>query len=201
LIKLKEHCPRIIDIFLLRILLRGLRWIGYRRWEEREGGCRVLMSKLSEREAHRMSQEELWRHFAIEITSCAELGGERANTTKYVGFMSATRCLGDGVVVGDAALASGGLALLGSGCLHTLPSTVQQLFHSLSDQTPIPSHLQDNSCYRSLPIFLPILYILLRLQGSFVQSVKYHDCSEIWHQLLLMVFYYKTSSETQVCRP
>uniref|UniRef100_A0A146KZX5 Putative zinc metalloproteinase C607.06c n=1 Tax=Lygus hesperus TaxID=30085 RepID=A0A146KZX5_LYGHE len=105
--------------------------------------CRVLHSQLTMSEARKLKQEDLWEFIGREIMTSPIASEKR----KYLAILSCT--FWDGTkVVADPALGGGGLALLGSGTLHTWPESLSQLIHCFTDQRKMPPGLQDNSCFR-----------------------------------------------------
>jgi len=108
--------------------------------------CVRFQSSLSVAQARSMGQEELWTYFGREIMS-SWLSSSNRN---FLAFLSCTQWDGaKGVVRAHAALGGGGLALFGTGCLHTWPSVVEDVITCFLDSTPIDTqHLMDDSCYR-----------------------------------------------------
>lgn len=105
--------------------------------------CRIFHSKLSMADARRWDQTKLWEYFGRELM-LSELGSENK---KFLAFLSCT--LWDGnKVIGDPALAGGGLALVGTGCLHTWPTSLEQVVSCFTNETKIDPNLLDNSYYR-----------------------------------------------------
>ncbi|KAF6204387.1 hypothetical protein GE061_002728 [Apolygus lucorum] len=105
--------------------------------------CRVFHSQLNVSEARKLKQEDLWEFIGREIMT-SSIGSENR---KYLAILSCTHWNGSEVVA-DPALGGGGLALLGSGTLHTWPESVSQLFGCFTDQRKMPPDLLDNSCFR-----------------------------------------------------
>lgn len=103
-----------------------------------------------------MAPEELWEHFGRELVS-SQYGRE---DRKFLAFLSCTRYLGDASepathdevvsrVQGHVALGGGGLAIFGTGCLHTWPENVTDVINRFTDDTKIDkSKFMDDSCYR-----------------------------------------------------
>ncbi|XP_046680773.1 putative zinc metalloproteinase C607.06c [Homalodisca vitripennis] len=108
--------------------------------------CVRFRSNLSVSEARSMGQEELWTYFGREIMSSSLSSSKR----KFLAFLSCTHWDGrEKVVKAHAALGGGGLALFGTGCLHTWPSVVEDVVTCFLDTTPVDTqYLMDDSCYR-----------------------------------------------------
>lgn len=108
--------------------------------------CVKFHSNLSASKAQTMGQEELWTYFGREIMSSSLSSSER----KFLAFLSCTEWDGEaGAVKAHAALGGGGLALFGTACLHTWPSSVEDVTRCFLDTTSVDtSHLMDDSCYR-----------------------------------------------------
>ncbi|XP_045490963.1 putative zinc metalloproteinase YIL108W [Colias croceus] len=119
--------------------------------------CIVFKSSLNVNKARKMKQDELWTHFGRELM-LSDLG---SNERKFLGFISCTRFKGtdnDKPLTHDeivsyteayAALGGGGLALFGSACLYTWPSTIADIVPKLLDPTPVNTRrFMDDSGYR-----------------------------------------------------
>lgn len=123
----------------------------------RKEECVQFHSTLSVTEARSMRQEELWTYFGREIMSSSLSSSNR----KFLAFLSCT--LWDskaGVVRAHAALGGGGLALFGTGCLHTWPSDVKDVVTCFLDSTPVDTnYLMDDSCYRYLNIYSNVVLV------------------------------------------
>ncbi|KAK9513074.1 hypothetical protein O3M35_001346 [Rhynocoris fuscipes] len=105
--------------------------------------CRIFHSKLPLSYARSWDQRNLWEYFGRELM-LSELGSDNK---KYLAFLSCT--LWDGSrVIGDPALAGGGLALIGTGCLHTWPRTLDEVIPCFTNDTKVDPQLLDNSFYR-----------------------------------------------------
>ncbi|XP_054719111.1 uncharacterized protein LOC129228455 [Uloborus diversus] len=142
--KIKEHCSNGRTFCL----------------EETDGKviCHVFSSKLTVEEAHKLSEQELWSHFAVELmNSNLRLG----NRCKFLAFLSFTRYCNYSnlspknhkevlrLTKGQVALGGGGLALFGSGCLHTWAEDVSQIPWRFGDKRKIDrKKLMDDSANR-----------------------------------------------------
>uniref|UniRef100_A0A023EZM4 Putative zinc metalloproteinase n=1 Tax=Triatoma infestans TaxID=30076 RepID=A0A023EZM4_TRIIF len=105
--------------------------------------CQIFHSKLSLTDARSWDQIKLWEYFGRELM-LSELGNENR---KFLAFLSCTMWDGNRVI-GDPALAGGGLALVGTGCLHTWPTSLEQVISCFTNDTKIDPNLLDNSYYR-----------------------------------------------------
>ncbi|XP_059618187.1 uncharacterized protein LOC132262790 [Phlebotomus argentipes] len=118
------------------------------------GDCQPFHSELSAEEASRMTENQLWSFFARELIERTP----DCRNRKFVAYLSCTRYRGAedasyesirAATVANAALASGGLALLGSACLFSWPEAVQDVRGCLEDETRVPlAELMDDSAYR-----------------------------------------------------
>ncbi|XP_044734292.1 uncharacterized protein LOC123296739, partial [Chrysoperla carnea] len=121
--------------------------------------CEVFYSKLDVSEARKMNQLDLWLYFGREIMESSIA----ANSIKYLAFLSCTWYNGDNfnenkhrkhediLSLTDAhvALGGGGLALFGTGCLHTWPQSVEEIaFCFINDRVIDKQKLMDDSNYR-----------------------------------------------------
>ncbi|KAI5636310.1 putative peptidase family domain-containing protein [Phthorimaea operculella] len=119
--------------------------------------CIVFRSSLNVNKARKMKQAELWAHFGRELM-LSDLG---SNERKFLGFISCTRFKGtdvdkpmthDEIVAmteAYAALGGGGLALFGTACLYTWPTTIEEIIPKFLDSTPVNSRrFMDDSGYR-----------------------------------------------------
>ncbi|UYV71596.1 hypothetical protein LAZ67_8003816 [Cordylochernes scorpioides] len=128
--------------------------------ETNETKCLPFQTKLSFNQALEMSSESLWMYLARDLMT-SDL--THKDTTKFLGFLSFTRYAwtpekGEvprthrqvmALTRGHAALGGGGLALLGTGCLHTWSPCVAQLPVRLTDPTMIDRRqLMDDSANR-----------------------------------------------------
>lgn len=111
-----------------------------------EEECFRFYSSLSVTEARSMRQEELWRYFGREIMTSSL----SSSYHKFLAFLSCTVWdANEGAVKAHAALGGGGLALFGTGCLHTWPSDIKDVATCFLDATPVDTkNLMDDSCYR-----------------------------------------------------
>ncbi|GFS72203.1 putative zinc metalloproteinase C607.06c [Nephila pilipes] len=120
--------------------------------------CHVFTSSLTLKEAYMLNEEQLWSHFAVELMNSELRVG---NSCKFLAFLSFTRYDNNGNVPplnhrevlsmtkGHVALGGGGLALFGSGCLHTWPETVQEVPWRFGDKRKIDRRiLMDDSANR-----------------------------------------------------
>lgn len=118
------------------------------RLEEEDGKviCHVFTSSLKLCQAYELNEEQLWAHFAVELMN-SNLRVE--NNCKFLAFLSFT-CYDNTsgrlpqnhreilkMTKGQVALGGGGLALFGSGCLHTWPETVQEVPWRFGDKRKI----------------------------------------------------------------
>ncbi|GAB0100157.1 putative zinc metalloproteinase C607.06c [Sergentomyia squamirostris] len=123
--------------------------------------CQQFHSSLKLQEAYSMTESELWSFFARELIDRMP----NCRNHKFVAFIGCTSYKGvssDGgdesavsyesiraATVGNAALASGGLALLGSGTLFSWPESLSEIKRCLEDETKVPmTELMDDSGYR-----------------------------------------------------
>nr|CAD7430468.1 unnamed protein product [Timema monikensis] len=118
--------------------------------------CTVFHSQLSVEQARRLSPEELWEHLGRELMM-SPLGN---NNRKFVAFLSCTRYMPNGkkpgtyeeilsLMEGHVALGGGGLAIFGTGCLHTWPRCVEEVVPRFLNVTPVDTQcLMDDSCFR-----------------------------------------------------
>uniref|UniRef100_A0A182U412 Uncharacterized protein n=1 Tax=Anopheles melas TaxID=34690 RepID=A0A182U412_9DIPT len=122
-----------------------------------EAPCRPFYSELQWAQSTTMTEDALWHRFAAELVHRKHHDMERV---KVVGFLSSTHFEGisDGDysyenirkrTTGHAALGGGGLALFGTGCLYTWPSTLETVCDALLSEQPIDcAKLLDDSNYR-----------------------------------------------------
>ncbi|CAL1292396.1 unnamed protein product [Larinioides sclopetarius] len=130
------------------------------RLEEENGEviCHVFTSSLSLAEAYKLNEEQLWSHFAVELMNSKLRVG---NKCKFLAFLSFTRYVNNSKVPpinhkevlamtkGQVALGGGGLALFGSGCLHTWPKNLQEIPWRFGDKRKIDRmNLMDDSANR-----------------------------------------------------
>ncbi|CAH0701902.1 unnamed protein product [Spodoptera exigua] len=119
--------------------------------------CIVFKSSLNVNKARKMKQTELWSHFGRELM-LSDLG---SNERKFLGFISCTRFKGTDIdkpmtheeivslTEAYAALGGGGLALFGTACLYTWPTTVEEIIPKFLDATPVNvRRFMDDSGYR-----------------------------------------------------
>ncbi|XP_065345154.1 uncharacterized protein LOC135942776 [Cloeon dipterum] len=119
----------------------------------------VHSSSLTLEEAQKMSQDELWSHYGRDLVT--KWGAEEARSRKFVAFLSCTRYEGaeqsqglmhDDILAltkGHAALGGGGLAIFGTGCLHTWPRHLEDVNLCFGDTTEVDQQLlMDDSGYR-----------------------------------------------------
>jgi len=124
-----------------------------------DGEPTVHKSDLSLEEARKMSQEQLWTHYGRELVT--KWGAEQAQQRKFVAFLACTKYEGgeqrrglmhDEVLTltrGHAALGGGGLAIFGTGCLHTWPSHLEQVIQCFGNAAEVDQRiLMDDSGYR-----------------------------------------------------
>ncbi|XP_053669857.1 uncharacterized protein LOC128720223 [Anopheles nili] len=122
-----------------------------------EASCVPFRSQLAYERSGGMAEGELWQHFATELVQSQHYDMERV---KVVAFLSSTHFAGisDGdysyenirkKTTGHAALGGGGLALFGTGCLYTWPSSLEAVCAAFLNQQPIDcAKLLDDSNYR-----------------------------------------------------
>uniref|UniRef100_A0A336KHX1 CSON011636 protein n=1 Tax=Culicoides sonorensis TaxID=179676 RepID=A0A336KHX1_CULSO len=121
--------------------------------------CKPFKLQLTETQAHQLSDQSLWELVArnlikSEIWDC---------NVKYIAFTAFTKYLGFGDkspieytyaqirarTLSNPALSTGGLALLGTGCLYTWPTDITQVISHFLDKTRIDIATQlDDSNYR-----------------------------------------------------
>lgn len=119
--------------------------------------CLVFRSNLNVNKARKMKQSELWTYFGRELM-LSELG---SNERKFLAFISCTRFKGTDInkplthdqivsmTEAYAALGGGGLALFGTACLYTWPTSVLEIVPKLLDTTPVNNlRFMDDSGYR-----------------------------------------------------
>ncbi|XP_042911348.1 uncharacterized protein, partial [Parasteatoda tepidariorum] len=120
--------------------------------------CHVFTSSLSLKEAYCLNEQELWSHFAVELMNSSLRIGNRC---KFLAFLSFTRYINNSndipknhqevlnLTKGQVALGGGGLALFGSGCLHTWPETIQEIPWRFGDNRKVDRmKLMDDSANR-----------------------------------------------------
>ncbi|XP_076434651.1 uncharacterized protein LOC143274664 [Babylonia areolata] len=121
--------------------------------------CHVFRSKLTLEEVYSMSGNDLWTHFGKELMTS---GFSKRHKCKWYCFMSFTRYRlpPDSPLPkthseilkytkGHTALGGGGLALFGTGNLHTWAPSLDTLHAHLTDRRKINRHLfMDDSAYR-----------------------------------------------------
>lgn len=126
--------------------------------ENMEPVCRIFQSKLTTEKAHSMSGDELWSYFARELIDFDSASKEYC---KWFCFMSFTRYVPPENFVpkthgeilkstkGHTALGGGGLALFGTGSLHTWARNVEEINEKFTDCRKIDrTKLMDDSAYR-----------------------------------------------------
>lgn len=137
-----------------------------------DGEATVHKSDLPQAEAQKMSQEQLWAHYGRELVT--KWGGQEAENKKFVAFLACTRYEGgeqrrglmhDEVLTltrGHVALGGGGLAIFGTGCLHTWPNQLEHVLNAFGDATEVDQRvLMDDSGYRYVLNFFEFKFILL----------------------------------------
>lgn len=116
--------------------------------------CELFRSTLTLNEAQQMDQQELWHRIGREIVA-SKWGTE--HRWKFVAFLGCTRF--EGIDDGDyshenvrkhtkvsAALGGGDLALFGTGCLYTWPSTLDEVISCFQDIRHVDAaHFMDDS--------------------------------------------------------
>ncbi|XP_070204433.1 uncharacterized protein [Littorina saxatilis] len=121
--------------------------------------CHVFRSKLTLEQAYSMSGNDLWTHFGKELMTS---GFTRRSKCKWYSFMSFTRYeLPPEAELpkthseilkytkGHTALGGGGLALFGTGNLHTWAPNLETLHAHLTDRRKINRRIfMDDSAYR-----------------------------------------------------
>lgn len=121
----------------------------------------IFHSRLTRDEVTKMECEEIWEHFGRELMSSRYASDKR----KFLAFLSCTRYefvravaeTGDVVaqVTGHVALGGGGLAIFGTGCLHTWPQFIHDVVHKFTDETRVDkTKFMDDSCYRYVAFVL-----------------------------------------------
>lgn len=119
--------------------------------------CIVFRSNLNVNKARKMKQADLWAHFGRELM-LSDLG---SNERKFLAFISCTRFKGTDVdkpmthdeivylTEAYAALGGGGLALFGTACLYTWPTSVDDIISKFQDTAPVNTRrFMDDSGYR-----------------------------------------------------
>jgi hypothetical protein len=134
--------------------------LGRRTFTLMEGEkCLVHESPLSLKKAQNMKQEELWEYYGRELVNT--FGVEKSKNYKFLAFLACTHYEGgdkkSGMTYeeilshtkGHVALGGGGLAIFGTGCLHTWPSNETEVSPFLNSLIPVDqTQLMDDSCYR-----------------------------------------------------
>lgn len=128
-----------------------------RRTFKLEKDCHVFHSKLHCDIARKMRQDELWTYFAREIISSPL----KSDNRKILALLSCTRYRSDfksktmlyedilDQTQAHVALAAGGLALFGTGCLYTWPEDITQVIPRFLNENQVDtSYFMDDSCYR-----------------------------------------------------
>lgn len=121
--------------------------------------CSVFRSKLTLEQAHSMTGNELWAHFARELMTSSNFSNK--DLCKWYCFMSFTRYQPPKAespkthteilkyTKGHTALGGGGLALFGTGNLHTWAAYVSEIHRRFTDTRTIDrTKLMDDSAYR-----------------------------------------------------
>ncbi|KAK3917038.1 Putative zinc metalloproteinase YIL108W [Frankliniella fusca] len=120
--------------------------------------CHVFYSDISVKDAHNASADTLWTWLAREIM-LSKLGSKER---KYVAFLSSTHYNGSkvrkGVLTheetlqstqGYVSLGGGGLALMGTGCLHTWAPSIEEVIPRLLNAVAVDkTQFMDESNYR-----------------------------------------------------
>ncbi|XP_076339019.1 uncharacterized protein LOC143240463 [Tachypleus tridentatus] len=119
--------------------------------------CHVFTSSLTMLEAQHLKGEALWNHFAKELMNSPL----RDDNCKLLAFLSFTRYQNSNGIIpgnhsevldlvkGHVALGASGLALLGTGCLHTWAQNLQELKWRFCDNRKInKKELMDDSGLR-----------------------------------------------------
>ena len=117
----------------------------------------IHQTSLTREETYRLTQDQLWETLGRELVT-SSIGDKKV---KYLAFLSSTRYhnprrikpLSHSVTLqmtkGHIALGGGGLALFGTGCLWTWPSTISSVQSRLADPSPVdPTLTMDDSGYR-----------------------------------------------------
>lgn len=123
--------------------------------------CKPFTLNLTESETHNLSDQELWELVGRKLIESSIWD---IVNTKFIAFTSFTTYLGlsdeestieysyaqiKARTLSNPALSSGGLALLGTGCLYTWPSDVSQIIGHFLDKTRVDITKQlDDSNYR-----------------------------------------------------
>ncbi|XP_022237537.1 putative zinc metalloproteinase C607.06c [Limulus polyphemus] len=119
--------------------------------------CYVFTSSLTVLEAQQLKGEALWSHFAKELMNSSL----RNDNCKFLAFLSFTRYQNSNGIIpsnhsevldlvkGHVALGASGLALLGTGCLHTWAQNLEELKWRFNDNRKInKKELMDDSGLR-----------------------------------------------------
>lgn len=119
--------------------------------------CKIFQSQMTLRNAYEWSPEVIWNYLAREIISL----DENYINTKYIAFLSCTNYRGlNGApysyenisknVDANPCISTGGLALLGTGCLYTWAENINQVQSALKNKTIVDiEKLLDDSNYRT----------------------------------------------------
>uniref|UniRef100_A0A182MJ47 Uncharacterized protein n=1 Tax=Anopheles culicifacies TaxID=139723 RepID=A0A182MJ47_9DIPT len=122
-----------------------------------ESSCVPFHSALEWERSTTMTEGELWQQFATELVQSKRYEMQRI---KVVAFLSSTHFAGitDGdysyenirtKTTGHAALGGGGLALFGTGCLYTWPTSLEGVCDAFTSKQPVDcGKLLDDSNYR-----------------------------------------------------
>lgn len=128
-----------------------------------EKECGVFYSKLHCDVARKMNQQELWTYFATELINSPLKNNNKKilallSCTRYQGNLNNKTALYEDVLKqteGHVALAAGGLALFGSGCLYTWPEDITQVIPRFLNESQVNSnYFMDDSCYRCVFLFV-----------------------------------------------
>lgn len=108
--------------------------------------CKRFHSSLSLGVARTWNASQLWHYHAKEMLA-AETETDRC--IKYVGILAGT-CYDNGVLLANAALGAGDVAVYGSGCLYSWPSNVAEVIDCFRNEQLVDrSKLLDDSNGRS----------------------------------------------------
>lgn len=104
--------------------------------------CHLFTSELAIQEARNLSQEELWNYFAKELMMSPLADKDRCKFLAFASFTYYDNPSGEipqthkdilKLTRGYVALGGGGLALFGTGCLHTWPASLQEIVQRFTD--------------------------------------------------------------------
>uniref|UniRef100_A0A1B0CKE3 Zinc metalloproteinase n=1 Tax=Lutzomyia longipalpis TaxID=7200 RepID=A0A1B0CKE3_LUTLO len=160
------------------------------------GDCEVFNSNLTIKEAFTMTEKLIDRmpdcqnRKFVAFIGCTRYCGTKDPAYTYESIQAAT--------VANAALGSGGLALLGTGCLFSWPERICDVRRCLEDETKVPlDELMDNSAYRRTygGCFATTIGVLLHEMGHIFdlahcsEGIMGSNCDRVDQMLTLKDFH------------